>query len=196
MTSRRRTPTGELVRKFLSLGLASLCVTVIIGCAALPEDAPVLEQLDNETGVTIARLGHPMELYRETFQRDPSGRFAFLAPFETNNMGNREPFLLIGLPENRGAALTPVLLVNGKPVTLEAPAHAADIAGLQESPYKIPMPWVETYYYRADAALIAQLGDAESLRIEVMEESRNGPRTVEYSADVAGDPRLSDFAGR
>jgi hypothetical protein len=165
-------------------------------CASVPNDAPVVEQLDEQTGVTVARLGKPIELYRENYREDGGDRFAFLGPFETNNMGNRVPYLLIGLPENRGTELTPVLLVNGTPVTLEAPAREADVAGLLESPYKIPMPWVETYYYRADASLIAQLGEAQSLRIEVLEESRTGPRTVEYSADVAGDPRLSDFAGR
>jgi len=165
-------------------------------CATVPNDAPVVEQLDEQTGVTVARLGKPIELYRENYREDGGDRFAFLGPFETNNMGNRVPYLLIGLPETRGAEPKPVLLVNGTPVTLEAPAREAEAAGLLESPYKIPMPWVETYYYRADAALIAQLGDAQSLRIEVMEDSRNGPRTVEYSADVAGDPRLSDFAGR
>src|SRR5687767_1330271 len=95
MTSGRRTQTGARLRRFLGATLAGLWLA---GCAALPEDAPVIEQLDSETGVTIARLGKPMELYRETFLQDAAGRFAFFGPFETNQMGNRELFLWIALP--------------------------------------------------------------------------------------------------
>ena len=86
--------------------------------------------------------------------------------------------------------------VNGAAFELAAPALAPDIAGLRESPYKIPMPWVQMYYYRIDAAQLARLGEARQLRIEVMEETRAGPRKVEYSADVGSDPRLREFAGR
>ena len=35
---------------------ASLLALTLGACAALPEDAPVVEQLDNDTGVTVARL--------------------------------------------------------------------------------------------------------------------------------------------
>src|SRR5690242_2564977 len=98
MTSRRQSPTGGRLRSFLAAALASMCVGLMTACASLPEDATVMEQLDEDTGLTVTRLGHPMELYRETFQRDPSGRFAFLGPFETNQMGSRELYLWTALP--------------------------------------------------------------------------------------------------
>jgi len=174
------------------------CALLLAACAALPDDAPVVEELDPQTGTTIARLGRPVELYRENFREDATGeRFAFFGPFETNNMGNRKSFLLIGLPEERAAApVPPVLLVNGTPVELDTPGHAPDFAGLRDAPYKIPTPWVQIYYYRMDAALMARLGEATSLRIQVMENTRTGPRKLDYVADLAGDPRLRAFANR
>ena len=88
-----------------NLFAGAICAWLFAGCAALPDDAPVVEELDPQTGATVARLGRPIELYRENFREDATGeRFAFLGPFETNNMGNRELFLLIGLPEERAAA--------------------------------------------------------------------------------------------
>jgi hypothetical protein len=177
--------------------MPAFCALLLASCAALPDDAPVVEQLDEQTGVTVARLGRPIELYRENFRDDATGdRFAFLGPFETNHMGNRVPFLMIGLPENKSAApAPPTLLVNDTPVELGAPGEAS-LAGLRESPYRIPMPWVQTFYYRIDAALLARLGEASQVRIEVMEESRSGPRKVGYAAEVGNDARLRTFANR
>jgi hypothetical protein len=173
-----------------------ICALLLAACAALPDDAPVVEELDEKTGATISRLGRPIELYRENFREDATGeRFAFLGPFETNNMGNRTQFLLIGLPEERAAApVPPELFVNGTRVELDTPGHAPDFAGLRDSPYRIPTPWVEMYYYRVDAALVARLGEATDLRIEVMENTRTGPRKLEYVANLANDPRLRVYS--
>ena len=83
------------------LALAAFASSVLGACAALPDDASVVEKLEPETGVTITRLGHPIELYRETFLKDPAGRIAFLGPFETNQMGQREQFLWIACGRTR-----------------------------------------------------------------------------------------------
>jgi hypothetical protein len=176
----------------------ALCALLLGACAALPDDSPVVEQLDEQTGNTVARLGKPIELYRENFREDATGeRFAFLGPFETNEMGNRVPYLLIGLPEERDAApAAPVLMIDGDTVEIGAPARDPEFAGLRESPYKIPTPWVQIYYFRVDAALIRRLGAADKLRLEVVEQTRSEPRKIEYTADVGGDPRLRDFASR
>ena len=94
MTSRRPLPTLHRLTRF-----ALLTVTAWLGaCASLPNDAPVVEQLDDQTGLTIARLGKPLELYRENFRKDTLGKFAFLGPFETNQMGRRELYLWLALP--------------------------------------------------------------------------------------------------
>lgn len=196
MTSRRRTPTHRHVRNLFVLSLSSLWVSVMVaGCAALPEDAPVMEQLDSETGVTIARLGHPMELYRETFQRDPSGRFAFIGPFETNQMGQRELFLWIALPVTIAPGTEPDIELNGHELKLGTPGRDANFAGLQHSPYKIPTPWSAMLYYKIDADVVTRLADANSLAVRVSETTKDGPKITVFAASVA-DTRLKDFAAR
>lgn len=182
------------VRKFLVGMLASACLgSLITGCAALPEDASVMEKLDEETGLTITRLGRPMELYRETFQRDPSGRFAFLAPFETNQMGTRELFLWIALPVEIAAGSTPDIEIDGRGLTLGAPGRDPASAGLRTSPYKIPTPWSASFYYKVDGEVITKLAAAKTLTIRVTEQTKEGTAVTVFASGVA-DSRLADFA--
>ena len=173
-------------------------VSAMLGaCAAMPDDAPVVEQLDTETGVTVARLGRPIELYRETFHQDPAGRFAFLGPFEANLMGQRQLFLWIAVPvEPPTADSLPEIEVNGTPLTLGAPGRSADFAGLHKSPYKIPTPWSAMYYYKVDADLVARLGEATKLTIRVLESAKSGNVKTVFTNDVGADSRLKDFAAR
>ncbi len=134
---------------------------LIAACAALPDDAPVVENLDEETGLTIARLGRPLELYNETSSKDVADRFAFLGPFETNQMGNRELFLWVALPmENPGGSPAPTVLVDGAALELGEAGSNAEFAGLRKSPYRIPTPWIANYYFRIDRDIVARLGAA------------------------------------
>src|SRR5688572_10382134 len=121
--------------------LVTIASFVLTACAALPEDAPIVEQLDSETGTTVTRLGRPIEVYRESFQQDPAGRFAFLAPFETNLMGKRELFVWIAVPIEPVPDSVPEVDVNGSTLALGAHSRSADFATLHKSPYKIPTPW-------------------------------------------------------
>jgi hypothetical protein len=179
------------------------CVLVLIaaaslaGCAAIPDDASVVEKLDTETGLTVARLGRPIEVFRETFLKDPSGRFAFVAPFETNQMGTRDLFLWVAVPieltEQDGA---PIVSVNGQELALSAPGRSADFAGLRKSPYKIPTPWSSMYYYRIDQSIATKLGEARDLSVRVTEPTRDGPVKTIFAAPIGDDARLKDFAAR
>jgi hypothetical protein len=168
----------------------------VAACAALPDDAPVVEQLDAETGATVTRLGHPVELYRETFVQEPTGRFAFVAPFETNQMGARELYLWVAVPVTppEGEPLT--VAVNGKPLALGTAGRAADFAGLEASPYKIPTPWSSMYYYRIDAAIVGMLGDARDIAVSVTESTKDGALPTSFAARVDDDRRLQEFAAR
>jgi hypothetical protein len=167
-------------------------------CATVPDDASVVEKLDDETGLTIARLGRPIEVYRETFLKEPTGRFAFIGPFETNQMGTRELFVWVAVPielsEQDGA---PIVTVNGKELPLGAPGRAPDFAGLRKSPYKIPTPWSSMFYYRVDQQLIATLAEARELSVRVTEPTRDGPAKTLFVVTLPGtDARLKDFAAR
>lgn len=193
MTSRRPLPTLHRLTRFALLAVTA-CLSA---CASLPNDAPVVEQLDDQTGLTIARLGRPLELYRENFRKDTLGKFSFLGPFETNQMGRRELYLWLALPlEDTASPVKPVVTVNGTLLELPEPGRAPDAAGLQSTPYKIPMSWIATFYYRVDHPTVAKLGEASTLRIQVTEDTKAGPLKTAYLLELAGDPRLRDFAAR
>jgi len=193
MTSRRLSKSVQSAARF-----ALIAMTGLLGaCAALPDDAAVVEQLDADTGLTIARLGHPIELYRETFRKDTSGKFAFLGPFETNQMGRRELYLYVALPlQDPESQVTPVISIDGTPLALGEPGRAPDSAGLQHPPYKIPMSWIAMLYYPIDHDLVAKLGNASSLKIQVSEITKAGTVKNDFSTQLAGDPRLREFSNR
>jgi len=193
MTSRRRRQTAL---RTVRIALASLASSMLVACAALPDDATVVEKLEPETGVTITRLGHPIELYRETFLKDPAGRFAFLGPFETNQMGQRDLFLWIAVPIEPVADSVPVVEINGAAVAIGTPGRTADFAGINKSPYKIPTPWSAMYYFKVDADLVARLGDATKLTIRMVEAAKSGAVKTVFETDVMADARLKDFASR
>ncbi len=170
------------------------------GCAALPDDAPVVEQLDSETGTTVTRLGRPVEVYRESI-REPSlqesaGRFAFFGPFETNLMGKRELFVWLAVPIEPVADSVPVVEVNGAALSLGPPGRNADFAMLHTSPYKIPTPWSAMYYFKVDDSIVSRLGEATDLAVRVLEGGKKGPIKTVFSGNIEADPLLKDFATR
>lgn len=182
------------VTRFTTVSLAAI---MLGACAALPDDAPVVEQLDPDTGATITRLGHPIELYRETFVKDATGRFAFVGPFETNQMGNRELFLWVAAPlESPADADPPSVEVDGKALSLGAPGRAADFAGLKQSPYRIPTPWSSMYYYKVDAAVMATVTGARELTVRVAESTKDGVVRTRFATQVDADSALKEFAAR
>jgi hypothetical protein len=182
------------VSSFASLSLTAL---MLVACAALPDDAPVVEQLDADTGATVTRLGHPIELFRETFAQDAAGRFAFLAPFETNQMGARELYLWVAVPiDSPPDAEPPSIELDGKALALASSGRAADFAGLHNPPYKIPTPWSSMYYYKIDAAQVGALAAAGELSVRVAELTKEGTIRTQFATKVGADQRLKDFAAR
>ena len=191
MTSTR--VLGSDLRR-MTLALLSLAA-ILGGCASLPDDAPVVDQLDEQTGLTIARIGRPLELYVESPRADPGSRFGFFAPFMTNQMGTRQPFLWVALPVEP-AANPPkaTVTVDGAALTLGDAGHTPDYAGLAKPPYKISTPWFATYYFRLDPAMVQTLGNANEIAVQVTEDTRSGPVESRFTLKIGGDPRLRDFA--
>jgi hypothetical protein len=182
--------------RLLCLLQVALATTLLGACAALPDDAPVVENLDSETGTTVTRLGRPVEIYRETFLQDTVGRFAFIGPFETNLMGTRELFVWLAVPIEPVPDAIPVVEVNGAVLTLGTPGRSADFAHVHESPYKIPTPWSAMYYFKVDESVIARLGEATDVTVRVVEASKNGPIRALFAVKITEDPRLRNFASR
>ncbi len=188
MTSRRRSQTGLTRIRFLGLGL--MCA-LLAACAALPDDAPVVENLDPETGATVARLGKPLELYRETALQAIADRFAFLGPFETNQMGERAAFLWVAVPIEQPLE-APVIEADGTALELGEAGRAADFAGLRSSPYRIPAPWSSIYYFRLRPENLERLAAADVLVIR----TADAEGEVLFTAKGGGDARLREFAAR
>jgi hypothetical protein len=175
--------------------LAVAAATVLASCASLPEDAPVLEQLDTETGVTITRLGEPVEIYRETFLKQAPGRFGFLAPFETNRMGTRELYLWIAVPIEPAPNAAPDVWADGGQLSLGPVGRDAASAGLRKSPYKIPTPWSAMFYFKVDADTVARLSNATDIKVRIFEATKEGAAKIEFAA-VIEDGRLKEFVSR
>jgi hypothetical protein len=170
-------------------------VALLGGCASLPDDAPVVDQLDEHTGLTIARLGHPLELYVESPRADPASRFGFFGPFETNQMGQRQPYLWLALPvEPVANPPQATVTVNGVALALGEAGHAPEFVGLTGPPYRISTPWFAMYYFRIDAAMVQTIGQANEVAVQVTEETRNGPVESRFTLKVGQDPRLREFA--
>jgi hypothetical protein len=177
--------------------IATVLALTLGACAAVPNDSPVVEQLDSETGATVARIGRPFELYRESFAHDATARFAFIGPFETNQMGNRELYLWVAVPVESPAGSEPLVVeVDGQPLALAAPGRQADFAGLRSSPYKIPTPWSAMYYFKIDAAVVGTLGQARTVTVRVSEPAKDSPVRTSFTAETGTDSRLRDFAAR
>jgi hypothetical protein len=193
MTSRRVLTTLFRGWRFVLVAAAS---SLLGACAALPDDAAVVEQLDTETGTTVTRLGRPVELYRETFQKNPAGRFAFIGPFETNLMGKRELFVWLAVPVEPLANSIPEIEVNGAVLSLVSPGRSADFATLHKSPYKIPTPWSAMYYFKVDDTIVARLGEATDIAVRVLEVGEDSPIKTLFAARIEADTRLKDFAAR
>jgi len=170
---------------------------LLAACAALPDDAPVVEQLDPETGVTIARLGRPAELYVEPARFGTTGRYGFLGPFETNQMGKRGMFLMIALPlDEKSEGSVPALAIDGNTVALGDAGRDADFAGLRESPYKLSTPWISMFYFRTDADTVTRLAQSSNVTVRVMEYTRDGQVETEFHLLPTDDARLREFAAR
>lgn len=194
MTSDRETRNAPRRARLASVG----CVAaLLVGCAALPDDAAVVEQLDPETGLTVMRLGRPLELYREALRQERADRFGFLGPFEINQMGKREQFLWMAMPfEGDVAPPVPTITINGERLDLGDAGSAPDFAGLRSPPYKIPTPWIASYYFRIGPDMVTRLGAAREISVNLTEQTRSGQVDAEYRVQLAGDPRLGEFAAR
>jgi hypothetical protein len=103
-------------------GAAGLAWALILGgCASAPSD-PVSERLDPDTATTVTILSRPIELLSpsNTNNRGPmNDPFAYIAPFETDRMGERALYLWVSTPQAQGAPQPPQVLCNGQALNLQ-----------------------------------------------------------------------------
>lgn len=170
----------------LGAGLLCACSSQ----AVLPEP----ETLDAQTGTTVIRMPKPVELVTEQPRGAQADPFAYLAPFETNRMGERTLFLWISAPQDMGATQQqPQVLCDGQPLTLIPHTEPIAQIGLSQPPYVVPAPWSAQWYFRLPEDSFACLTAATRLSIETTAAEN---KTERFSAGMTALGGLSAFASR
>ncbi len=142
-------------------GLAVL----LSACAITPPD-PVVERLDPDTATTLTALKKPVELVAENVHAAVGDPFAFLGPFETDQMGNRTQYLWVAAPGVEDAKIEPRLLCDGQPLTLSPADDKPEHLGLSHAPYEKPAPWSVEWYFQLPPDSLRCLADARGVTLE------------------------------
>ena len=155
---------------------------------------PDAQTLDAETGTTVIRMPRPVELITEKPRGAQADPFAYLAPFETNRMGERTLFLWVSAPQDVGATLKqPQVYCDGQPVALIPHTEPLDRIGLSSPPYPGPAPWSAQWYFRLPEDSLRCLMSAQRLTVETQAAESTAER---FSAEAPGLAGLAVFAGQ
>jgi hypothetical protein len=147
--------------------LAGACLLpMLAGCAAVPGNT-VAEQLDERTGTTVTRIERPLELVSTEPRGSNTDPFAYVAPFETNRMGQRELYLWVAVPDERGGARPPVVLAGTETLRMTPRGADAKALGLAAFPYPNPAPWSAVNVYSIDESTLRALASAGSIEVSV-----------------------------
>jgi hypothetical protein len=138
----------------------------LAGCAARPAN-DVRELLDEATGTTLTRIEAPVELTTTAPRGANSDPFAYVAPFETNRMGQRELYLWVAVPDERGGARPPVVLAGTETLRMTPRGADAKALGLAAFPYPNPAPWSAVNVYSIDESTLRALASAGSIEVSV-----------------------------
>ncbi len=171
--------------KFLAAALA------LSGCASLPPPS-VGESLDPGTGTTVTVVPTPVELLAELQRSDPSASFAYLAPFETNRMGERTLYLWVATPQAARPAPQFRVLCDGQPLSLSRHEGALREIGLSQPPYTAPVPWSDQWYFQLPEEALRCLGNARHVALEMAA----GNESILFGADAPALAPLTRFSGQ
>lgn len=173
-----------------SLGLAAFAVLLaMVGCAAAPVNVPE-ELLDEATGTTLTRLVTPVELTSIEPRGANADPFAYVAPFETNRMGERRLYLWLAIPDEQKRGAVPVVQLDGARLEAGAPLPDVRAAGLARWPYAAPAPWSAVHVFQIEATQLAALASADELRLS---EAGSG---VAFAARLPAPNVIAEFSRR
>ncbi|HUN26562.1 MAG TPA: hypothetical protein VMU67_09645 [Steroidobacteraceae bacterium] len=142
----------------------ALAALLLAACAVAPPQ--VAERLDTRTGVTIIALSRPIELITERNRgplRDP---YAFLGPFDTDQMGHRDLYLWVSVPEDNGIPIAVEVQCDGHLLAL--PSAERVPSGLEASgpPYQSVVPTGRARYFHLPQPALRCLASARRIAIE------------------------------
>jgi len=175
----------------LAAGLLAGCTGLLAGCATLPVDAAE-EQLDRDTGTTVTRLLRPVELLATAPRGRNADPFAYLAPFETNRVGERRLFLWASMPGDSAAmpgdrAGMPSVHCGELAAPLEAPLAGGMPAvgmGLTRLPYRAPAAWSAVHVIPIEPMWLDCLASGARLEVAIGEDrfASDGARSGDLAA--------------
>lgn len=172
---------------------ACLCLCVLAAalgaCSSTPQQ-PVVDRLDPDTAATVTVLKKPVELVAESLHHAGGDPFAFLAPFETDRMGDRAQYLWVSAPGVENAKIEPQLACDGQALKL-SPVEG-DIAqlGLAHPPYEKPAPWSQQWYFQLPPETLRCLADAQRVTLETRADTG---QSDQFSVDAKGLSALKSF---
>jgi hypothetical protein len=174
----------------ISRASVAILASMVGACASTPSQ-PVVEKLDPDTATTLTVLKKPIELVAESLHNAGGDPFAYLAPFETNRMGNRVQYLWLSAPSVENVKIEPHLLCDGQTLTLAPVGNDMSHLGLSHPPYEKPAPWSLEWYFQLPPATLQCLTDAQRVTLETKAEA--GP-SDQFSAESKGLTTLKAFS--
>jgi hypothetical protein len=162
---------------------AVVAISAALGACASTPSQPVVERLDPDTATTLAVINTPVELLSESGRGATGDPFAYIAPFETNQMGKRALFLWMSAPAPEGTKLDPQLLCDGQPLALQPVDDDSARLGLSHAPYAPPAPWSLHWYVQLPPDALKCLASAQTITLET--------RTV-----TGGEPERFTVSGK
>ena len=179
------------VQRVFCMAVAS---AALAGCAA-PAIDPVQEALDERDGTTITQLAAPLTFIAEAPRSSGSDPFAFLAPFESNRMGQRRLHLWVAVPVESKADVTVILWRDGVEL-LRAPGPLAgpdrDAVAVR-APYPTTAAWQRPLVVDLTADVLDALAEAAALTIEMR--FADGHSEL-FASEKPTQPPLQEFRRR
>lgn len=176
--------------------LASIPFVLLCACAAAPGPA-VHDKLDAKTGSTVSVIPEPLELLTSGYIGTHTGAFAYLGPFEIDQMGARTLFLWVLVPHDVSSSVAPVIHCDDAPIELPLQSGSLGAIGLAEPPYDPPDPWGTQWYFALDDPALVCFARAHRITVDIPNARGELLRfTAESAKNVSGFPLLERFAVR
>ncbi len=176
------------------------CITLVsvmalAGCASAPAD-PVKDRLDSQTATTVTVMQSPVELVADTPPVNGGDPFAYVAPFETDQMGERALYLWISAPQINGQLAAPTVSCDGRPLSLQALSGDLAAFKLSRPPYNVPAPWSAEWYFKLPQESLDCLSSAQGIALETQATAKGATEPERFTASGKALAALQAFARR
>jgi len=176
--------------------ILSVLVLLLAGCATAPS-APVEDKLDSKTGSTVSVLPDVVTLLTSGYVGARTGAFAYLGPFEVDEMGKRSLYLWVLVPKDVSASVVPAIQCDGNRVDLPLQKGSLAEMGLADSPYEPQDPWGTQWYFALSDAALVCIAHARVIAVEIPNAKGEILHfQVENAKNTTGFPQIEAYAER